>query len=104
MSLHSGTDLQLTIGEALGTDYFGLREPFTPQQEDYPGLAKMHNTSKARQVLSDARDLLGGNGILLDHHVIRHLVDLESIHTFEGTETVQTLLVGRDITGVAAFA
>ena len=35
MDLHSGTDLQLTIGEALGTDYFGLREPFTPQQEDY---------------------------------------------------------------------
>ena len=34
-SLHSGTDLQLTIGEALGTDYFGLREPFTPQQEEY---------------------------------------------------------------------
>ena len=67
------------------------------------GLAKMHNTSKARQVLSDARDLLGGNGILLDFHVIRHMVDLESIHTFEGTETVQTLLVGRDITGVAAF-
>ena len=68
------------------------------------GLAKMHNTSKARQVLSDARDLLGGNGILLDFHVIRHMVDLESIHTFEGTETVQTLLVGRDITGVAAFS
>ena len=64
----------------------------------------MHNTSKARQVLSEARDLLGGNGILLDYHVIRHMVDLESIHTFEGTETVQTLLVGRDITGVGAFA
>jgi glutaryl-CoA dehydrogenase len=54
-------------------------------------------------VLSDARDLLGGNGMLLDYHVIRHLVDLESIYTFEGTETVQTLLVGRDITGLAAF-
>ena len=35
MSLHSSTDLKLTIGEALGSDYFGLREPFTPQQEDY---------------------------------------------------------------------
>jgi glutaryl-CoA dehydrogenase len=68
------------------------------------GLAKMHNTSKARQVLADARDLLGGNGILLDFHVIRHMVDIESIHTFEGTETVQTLLVGRDITGIAAFS
>ncbi len=67
------------------------------------GLAKMHNTSMARVVLSDARDLLGGNGILLDFHVIRHMVDIESIHTFEGTETIQTLLVGRDITGFGAF-
>ena len=68
------------------------------------GLAKMHNTSKARGVLADARDLLGGNGILLDFHVIRHMVDIESIHTFEGTETIQTLIVGRDITGFGAFS
>jgi glutaryl-CoA dehydrogenase len=68
------------------------------------GLAKLHNTSKARVVLADARDLLGGNGILLDFHVIRHMVDIESIHTFEGTETIQTLIVGRDITGVGAFS
>ena len=67
-------------------------------------LAKMNNTSKARQVILDARDLLGGNGILLDYHVMRHLADIESIHTYEGTETIQTLIVGRDITGVAAFA
>jgi glutaryl-CoA dehydrogenase len=68
------------------------------------GLAKLHNTSMARRVLADARDLLGGNGILLDFHVIRHMVDIESIHTFEGTETIQTLIVGRDITGVGAFS
>jgi glutaryl-CoA dehydrogenase len=67
-------------------------------------LAKMNNTSKARQVILEARDLLGGNGILLDFHVIRHLADMESIHTYEGTETIQTLIVGRDITGVGAFA
>jgi glutaryl-CoA dehydrogenase len=68
------------------------------------GLAKMHNTSKARVILAEARDLLGGNGILLDYHVIRHMVDIEAIHTFEGTETMQTLVVGRDITGVGAFS
>jgi glutaryl-CoA dehydrogenase len=66
-------------------------------------LAKMHNTSKAREVILAARDLLGGNGILLDFHVMRHLADMEAIHTYEGTETIQTLIVGRDITGVAAF-
>jgi glutaryl-CoA dehydrogenase len=68
------------------------------------GLAKMHNTRKARQIAADARDMLGGNGILLDYHVARHMADLEAIHTFEGTETIQTLIVGRDITGIGAFA
>jgi glutaryl-CoA dehydrogenase len=66
-------------------------------------VAKMNNTRKARQVIWEARDLLGGNGILLDFHVIRHMADIEAIHTYEGTETIQTLIVGRDITGVGAF-
>jgi glutaryl-CoA dehydrogenase len=66
-------------------------------------LAKLNNTSKARQICLDARDLLGGNGILLENHVMRHLADVEAIHTYEGTESIQTLLVGRDITGVGAF-
>jgi glutaryl-CoA dehydrogenase len=68
------------------------------------GLAKMNNTRKARQVIAEARDLLGGNGILLENHVIRHLTDIEVLHTYEGTETMQTLIVGRDITGVGAFS
>jgi glutaryl-CoA dehydrogenase len=67
------------------------------------GLAKMNNTRKAREVIADARDLLGGNGILLDYHVMRHLADIEAIHTFEGTETIQALIVGRDLTDVGAF-
>jgi glutaryl-CoA dehydrogenase len=48
--------------------------------------------------------MLGGNGILLDNHVMRHLADLEAVHTFEGTETMQTLIVGCDITGIGAFS
>jgi glutaryl-CoA dehydrogenase len=68
------------------------------------GLAKLNNTRKARQVCADARDMLGGNGILLENHVIRHMADIEAIHTYEGTETMQTLIVGRDITGIGAFA
>jgi len=68
------------------------------------GLAKLNNTRVARRVIAEARDLLGGNGILLRHHVIRHMGDIEVIHTYEGTETMQTLIVGRDITGVGAFA
>ncbi|GAA4550879.1 acyl-CoA dehydrogenase family protein [Pseudonocardia xishanensis] len=68
------------------------------------GLAKMNNTRAARRILSTARDLLGGNGILLDHQVARHWADIEAIHTFEGTETMQTLIVGKDITGLGAFS
>jgi glutaryl-CoA dehydrogenase len=67
-------------------------------------VAKMNNTRKARRVIFEARDLLGGNGILLEFHVMRHLADIEAIHTYEGTETIQTLIVGRDITGASAFA
>ena len=67
------------------------------------GLAKLNNTRKARWVISEARDLLGGNGILLENHVMRHMADIEAIHTFEGTETMQALIVGRDITGIGAF-
>jgi glutaryl-CoA dehydrogenase len=67
------------------------------------GLAKFNNTRKARTVIADARDLLGGNGMLLENHVIRHMGDIEMIHTYEGTETMQALIVGRDITGVGAF-
>jgi glutaryl-CoA dehydrogenase len=68
------------------------------------GLAKMNDTIKARQVIAEGRNLLGGNGILLDYHVIRHMADIEAIYTFEGTETIQALIVGRDVTGVSAFA
>jgi len=66
-------------------------------------LAKYHNTRAARRVASTARDLLGGNGILLENGVIQHMADIEAIHTYEGTESVQALLLGRDITGMSAF-
>ncbi|MFD5797411.1 acyl-CoA dehydrogenase family protein [Streptomyces diastatochromogenes] len=66
-------------------------------------LAKMHYTERARAILADARDMLGGNGIILDYHVARHLCDIEAINTYEGTDTVQALIVGRDITGFNAF-
>jgi glutaryl-CoA dehydrogenase len=67
------------------------------------GLAKLNNTRKARWVIAEARDLLGGNRILLENHVIRHMADIGVIHSFDGTETMQALIVGRDITGVGAF-
>ena len=67
-------------------------------------LAKYFCTVKARHVCRMARDILGGNGILLDFHVMRHMCDMEALLTYEGTAEIQTLLVGRDITGQGAFA
>jgi glutaryl-CoA dehydrogenase len=67
-------------------------------------LAKMHNAARGRAVTSEARDLLGGNGILLDYHVARHHADMESVVTYEGTDTIQSLIVGREISGIPAFA
>jgi glutaryl-CoA dehydrogenase len=66
-------------------------------------LAKMNNARKAKQVCSEARDILGGNGVLLEYYVARHLSDMEIVYTYEGTDTIQSLIVGREVTGVGAF-
>jgi glutaryl-CoA dehydrogenase len=66
-------------------------------------LAKLHNVRKAKLVCSEARDILGGNGLLTENHVARHLTDMEIVDTYEGTDTIQSLIVGRDLTGISAF-
>jgi glutaryl-CoA dehydrogenase len=66
-------------------------------------LAKLHNVRQAKLVCADARDIMGGNGLLLENHVARHLTDLEIVDTYEGTDSVQSLIVGRDVTGLSAF-
>jgi glutaryl-CoA dehydrogenase len=67
-------------------------------------LAKMNHAAKAREIVAHARDILGGNGILLEQHVARHHADIEAIFTFEGTDSIQSLILGREITGLPAIA
>ena len=67
-------------------------------------LAKMNHAAKARRIVADARDILGGDGILLQNHVARHHADMEAVFTFEGTDSVQALIVGREITGLSAIS
>ena len=67
-------------------------------------LAKMDNARKARKICLDARDLMGGNGILYDHHVARHWADMEAVYTYEGTDSINSLIVGRKITGHRSFS
>jgi glutaryl-CoA dehydrogenase len=73
-------------------------------EETMAALAKYYCTVKGRNVCRLARDVLGGNGILLDFHVVRHLCDMEALVTYEGTAEIQSLIVGRHITGQSAFA
>ena len=66
-------------------------------------LAKLHTAAAARRVCGLARDVLGGNGILLEYQVARHHADVEATYTYEGTDSIQSLIVGREITGLSAF-
>ncbi|MGN7202534.1 acyl-CoA dehydrogenase family protein [Arthrobacter sp. SAFR-044] len=90
--------MQLLVVQMTRLDEAGT---LTPEQAS---LVKYTCTRTARGIASNARDLLGGNGILLENRVARHLADIEAIHTYEGTETMQALIIGRGITGTSAFA
>ncbi|MCQ1953549.1 MULTISPECIES: acyl-CoA dehydrogenase family protein [Arthrobacter] len=67
-------------------------------------MAKMFAARQGRWVCSEARDIMGGNGLLLENHVARHLTDMEVVFTYEGTDSMQSLILGRHITGLSAFA
>ena len=66
-------------------------------------LCKRYSCGKALAIAREARDLHGGNGIVDEYHVIRHMLNLETVNTYEGTHDVHALLLGRGITGIAAF-
>jgi len=66
-------------------------------------LAKRNNCRMALNVARMTRDLLGGNGITLDYQAIRHMVNLETVYTYEGTDHIHTLVIGADVTGIQAF-
>ena len=66
-------------------------------------LIKRNNVAKSLDVARNARDILGGNGISDEYHVMRHMVNLETVKTYEGTHDVHTLIMGRNLTGIQAF-
>jgi len=72
----------------------------TPQQVS---VGKFHNVSAALAVAREARALLGGNGISLEYPVIRHMANLESVYTYEGTHDIHTLVIGQALTGIPAY-
>jgi glutaryl-CoA dehydrogenase len=72
-----------------------------PQQVS---LGKRANVSAALEVARSMRSVLGANGISLEHPIFRHMVNLESVYTYEGTHEIHTLVVGADITGISAYS
>jgi glutaryl-CoA dehydrogenase len=72
-------------------------------RDEHASLAKAFCTAKCRETVGFARELLGGNGILLEHQVGRYVADAEAIYSYEGTREMNTLIVGRAITGMSAF-
>ncbi len=66
-------------------------------------MAKMNACREALKIARRSRDLLGANGIMLEYHVIRHMMNLESVITYEGTDKIHHLVLGRHITGISAF-
>jgi len=72
----------------------------TPQQVS---LAKRNNVSMATDIARETRRLLGANGILAEYQAMRHLANLESVYTYEGTHDIHTLILGQEITGLSAF-
>ena len=93
---------ELTRGQLLALQLGRLKEQgkATPAQIS---MAKMSNVAAAREICARARTILGANGILDEYPVMRHMANLESVYTYEGTHDMHTLVVGQAVTGIAAF-
>jgi glutaryl-CoA dehydrogenase len=72
-------------------------------EDQHASMAKAFTTTRMRETVGWAREVLGGNGILLEHHVGRFVADAEAIYSYEGTREINTLIVGRALTGRSAF-
>ncbi len=66
-------------------------------------MLKMNNTNIARECARIARDILGANGVSDEYPVIRHMMNLESVYTYEGTHDIHNLVIGHTVTGIAAY-
>jgi len=100
-------DLANMYGEIVKAQWLNLQVGrLKDQQRETPAmisLAKRNGCREALKIARSCRNLLGANGISLEYHVIRHMLNLESVFTYEGTDNVHTLVIGRHITGINAF-
>jgi glutaryl-CoA dehydrogenase len=90
-------------GELMALHFGRVKEATGRLSPEQVSLCKRNNVELALRAARTGRALLGANGILLDYPIIRHLLNLESVYTYEGTHEMHTLLLGRSLTGLAAF-
>ncbi|MBD8526924.1 acyl-CoA dehydrogenase family protein [Pseudomarimonas arenosa] len=93
---------RITLAQLLSLQLGRLKDAGTLQPTQV-SLAKWNNVRMALDIAREARDILGGSGITTEYCPIRHALNLESVITYEGTETVHQLVVGRELTGINAF-
>jgi glutaryl-CoA dehydrogenase len=93
---------EITKGQLLCLRLGRLKEAGKLRPEQI-SLAKRNNVAVARDIARDARDILGANGVTDEYQCGRHMLNLESVYTYEGTHDIHTLVVGQDVTGLAAF-
>jgi glutaryl-CoA dehydrogenase len=93
---------EITKGQLLALRVGRLKDAGRVRPEQI-SMAKMNNVSKALHIARLARDILGGNGIMDEYPIMRHMLNLETVNTYEGTEDVHRLIIGKDITGFDAF-
>ncbi len=93
---------RITLAQLLSLQLGRLKDAGTMQPAQV-SLAKWNNCRMAIDIARECRDLLGGAGITTEHAAIRHALNLESVITYEGTETVHQLVIGRELTGINAF-
>jgi glutaryl-CoA dehydrogenase len=94
---------EIVKAEQLGLHYGRLKQRNGKLLPEQVSLCKRNNVRMALEVARNARGLLGANGILLEYPVIRHMLNLESVYTYEGTHEIHTLVLGRALTGENAF-
>ena len=94
------TDISLGLQANLRTGRMLDNKIFIPETIS---MIKRNNCEKALHIARMARDMLGGNGICDEYHVIRHMMNLEAVNTYEGTSDIHGLIIGRTITGHSAF-
>ena len=94
------TDITLGLHGVLRLAHLKDEDRLAPEMIS---MMKRNNASNALKIARECRDMLGGNGIIDEYHIMRHVCNLETVNTYEGTADIHALILGKAITGLQAF-